>query len=76
MLTFPLTEQEFSDAVREIAETCAPRILMLLFSHDGADRAMLQTQITNTIRAKGGSMVEEVRDARRLRRTRSRKKAA
>jgi len=72
MLKFPLTEQEFSAAVRELAEDCAPKIIMLLFSHDGADREMLQTQITNTIRGKGGAMVEQTHEPRPRKRVRQR----
>lgn len=64
MLTFPLSEDEFSAAVRELAEDCTPRIIELFRRYDGADPHMLLTVVTNTIRAKGGAMVEEAQEAR------------
>ena len=60
MLTFPLSEDEFTAAVREIAEDCTPRIIELFRRYDGADPDMVRNVICNTIRAKGGTMVEPI----------------
>ena len=57
MLTFPLSEREFTDAVREIAEVSAPTIIRAVSIGD--DAQTVWNQVVNSIRANGAAMVEE-----------------
>lgn len=58
-LTFPLTEDEFSAAVREIAEDVAPKIIREIHRYHDGDQQTLRNVVTNTIRARGSAMVED-----------------
>lgn len=68
-LTFPLSEREFTDAVREIAEVSAPTIIRAVSI--GGDAQMVWNQVVNSIRANGAAMVEEAQLCKRRPRRRA-----
>lgn len=74
MLTFPLSEREFTDAVREIAEVSAPTIIRAVAVGD--DPKTVWNQVVNSIRANGAAMVEEAQLERTRAKRRRIKKAA